>query len=71
MEAKWIYNHILSTEKPFDYDYKNKKVTVLNKDRELEERTLKYLPAKNLRNVLKTLKCNLKVYQHKKEKAAM
>jgi len=68
VEAKWIYNHILSTEKPFDYDYKNKKVTVLNKDRELEERTLKYLPAKNRQDVLKTLKCNIKGLSARKKK---
>jgi transposase len=60
VEAKWIYNHILSTGKPFDYDYKNKKVIVLNKEREAEERTLKYLPAKNRQDVLKTLQCNIR-----------
>ncbi|MEQ8189989.1 MAG: transposase [Candidatus Eremiobacterota bacterium] len=60
VEAKWLYNHILSTGKPFEYDYKNKKVIVLNKDREEEERTLKYLPAKNRQDVLKTLQCNIR-----------
>jgi len=33
---------------------------VLNKDREEEERTLKYLPAKNRQDVLKTLQCNIR-----------
>ena len=60
VEAKWIYNHILSTEKPFDYDYKNNKVLVLNKNREIEERIVKYLPAKSKQDVLKTLQSNIR-----------
>src|SRR3972149_6906043 len=43
IEAKWIYNYILSQDSVFKYDYKNKKVIVLNKDREQEEREIKYL----------------------------
>ena len=31
VEAKWIYNHILSLEDPFKYDTKVKSVKVLNK----------------------------------------
>ncbi|MEQ8224284.1 MAG: transposase [Candidatus Eremiobacterota bacterium] len=68
VEAKWLYNHILSTGKPFEYDYKNKKVVVLNKDRESEERTLKYLPAKNRQDVLKTLQCNIRGLSARKKK---
>ncbi len=60
VEAKWLYNHILSSGKPFEYDYKNKKVIVLNKDRESEERTLKYLPSKTRQYVLKTLQYNIR-----------
>ncbi len=68
VEAKWLYNHILSTGKPFEYDYKNKNVVVLNKDREAEERTLKYLPAKNRQDVLKTLQCNIRGLSARKKK---
>jgi transposase len=60
IEARWIYNHILSQEKPFDYDYKNNKVLVRNKDKEFEERILKYLPAKNKQDVFKTLLSNIR-----------
>jgi putative transposase len=60
VEAKWLYNDILSTNDPFSYDYKNNKVTVLNKDRQPEERILKYLPAKNKQDVLYTLRTSIK-----------
>lgn len=60
VEAKWLYNDILSTEKPFSYDYKNTTVHVLNKDKVPEERTLKYLPAKNRQDVLNKLKDSIK-----------
>ena len=40
VEAKWLYNHILSQEDVFAFDTKAKTVTVLNKDREPEDRKL-------------------------------
>ena len=67
IEAKWIYNHILSQEKPFEYDYKNNKVLVRNKEKEFEERRLKYLPAKNKQDVLKTLISNIRGLSGKKK----
>jgi len=60
VEARWLYNDILSTENPFKYDYKNIKVHVLNKDKVKEERELKYLPAKNRQDVLYKLKDSIK-----------
>jgi len=60
VEAKWIYNHVLAMENAFEYDSKSPLVKVLNKDREIEERKLKYLPAKNRQDVHNTLKWNIK-----------
>ena len=60
VEAKWIYNHILSLEDPFKYDSKSKIVKVLNKDKNIEERELKYLPAKNKQDVYRKLTWNIK-----------
>jgi transposase len=66
IEAKWIYNHILSMENPFIYDSKVKTVNVLNKDRKLEKRELKYLPAKNRQDIHKVLMNNIKGLSVKK-----
>src|SRR5271157_5323630 len=44
LEAKWIYNDVLRTEKPFEYHYKKgKKVQAMNKDGILEEKEIKHL----------------------------
>ena len=44
LEAKWLYNHIISTEKIFEFNTKGiKEVEVLNKEKEKEIRKLKYL----------------------------
>ena len=60
VEAKWIYNHILTLEDPFKYDYKTKTVNVLNRSKEVETRDLRYLPAKNRQDVLYKLKDSIK-----------
>jgi transposase len=60
IEAKWLYNDILAKNNPFSYDCKNKKVIVLNKNRQPEERELKYLPAKNRADVITKLKDSIK-----------
>jgi len=43
LEAKWMYNHVLSLEDVFAFDTKAKTVNVLNKDKEIEERNLENL----------------------------
>lgn len=76
IEAKWLYNNILrETENGtdiFKYDYKNKKVVVLDKYRNPVEKELFFLPAQvrqgivselqqNIVNLSKSKKKNLKV----------
>jgi transposase len=60
IEAKWLYNHILSSEDPFKFDSKIRIVNVRNKDGNIEQRELKYLPAKNRQDVHNKLKWNIK-----------
>jgi len=43
VEAKWLYNNILASKDPFHYNYKNNIVIVLNKDKQQEQRELKFL----------------------------
>ena len=42
VEAKWLYNHILSTDDVFNYTISNK-VTVKNRNGEFEEREFNYI----------------------------
>ena len=60
VEAKWLYNDILSDDNPLNYDYKNKTIHILNKDKIQEERILKYLPAKNKQDVIYKLRDSIK-----------
>ena len=60
VEAKWLYNDILSSESVFTYDSKNKTVNILNKERKVEQRELKFLPAKCRQDVLYTLHNSIK-----------
>jgi putative transposase len=38
LEGKWYYNYILSSEYIFEFDEKQTIITILNKDKQLEER---------------------------------
>lgn len=60
VEAKWLYNHILSSEDPFKFDSKTRIVNVRNKDGNIEHRELRHLPAKNRQDVHNKLKWNIK-----------
>jgi putative transposase len=58
-EAKWLYNFILSQKDPFSISSKIATITILNKDKQLEQKELKYLPAKNKQDVVKILHQNI------------
>jgi len=60
VEAKWLYNHILSSEDPFKFDSKIRIINVRNKDGDIEQRELHHLPAKNRQDVHNKLKWNIK-----------
>ena len=71
VEAKWIYNHILGLQdiNIFNFNYKNLTIVdVLNKDREVEQRELKYLPAKQRQDVIFLMRDSIKSLAKKKEK---
>ena len=75
VEAKWLYNYILSTEKIFDFDTKVNEVNVLNKDKELETRNLVHLSSQmkqsiqqRLENAVKSLSTRKKNLKNKKKK---
>jgi len=67
LEAKWLYNHILSTENVFDFDTKPKTVIVLNKDREQEERKLKVLSSQMRQAVKQKIEYAIKSLSAKKK----
>ena len=59
LEAKWIYNFCLSQEDIFKISDKIKKVTILNKNRELEERTIKFLSSQMKQSIIDKCKQNI------------
>lgn len=56
VEAKWLYNNILASNEPFHYSYKNAIVTVINKDKQPEQRTLTILPARVRYDIIKRVR---------------
>jgi transposase len=68
VEAKWLYNNILASEDIFHYDYKNTVVTVLNKDRQPEQRQLKFLTATIQYQLMKSVRQNITNLSRSKKK---
>jgi putative transposase len=68
LEAKWLYNHILSTENIFDFDTKTKTIIVLDKDREKEERELKVLSSQMRQAIKQKIEYAIKSLSAKKKK---
>ena len=52
VEAKWLYNHILNQEDVFKFDTKTVNIQKMNKEGELENVTLQYLPARCRQTIL-------------------
>lgn len=69
VEAKWLYNDILSSGDPFNYKISNE-VTVLNKDKEAETRSLNYLGSQMKQSVHTQLIQNIKNLSAKKKTGA-
>lgn len=59
VEAKWLYNYILSQNDPFSYDYKINPVEKYNKEGQKEEVILQNLPAKLRQDVVYSLRQNI------------
>ena len=59
LEAKWIYNNILSSENIFDYSYKLKQVKVLNKDKQEEVREIHNLSSQMRQELVDRTKQNI------------
>jgi putative transposase len=51
LEAKWLYNNILSTDDVFKFDTKSDIVKILNKDKTLEDREIKNLSSQMKQSV--------------------
>jgi putative transposase len=60
LEAKWIYNHILRSEKPFEFDYKYDNIQAMNKDGVLEHKEIKYLATRISQTIVTILQQNIK-----------
>lgn len=67
VEAKWIYNYILSLKDPFHYDYKINPIKKLNKNGKQEKVVLQFLPAKNKQVVVQILQQNIRSLAAKKK----
>jgi putative transposase len=70
VEAKWIYNDILNYSKTNNiatYDTKSKFVNVLNKDKQNEQRELKFIGSQMKQSVLSDILANLKGLKKLKE----
>lgn len=58
-ESKWLYNDQLSSEDIFKYESKRKEVSVLNKDKEMEVRSLQFISSQMKQAVCEKLKLNI------------
>ena len=70
VEAKWIYNDILNYSKTNNistYDTKSKFVNVLNKDKQIEQREMKYIGSQMKQSVLADILASLKGLKKLKE----
>ena len=68
VEAKWIYNYILSLNDPFHYDYKINPIQKFNKEGKIEDIILQFLPAKTKQTIVQILQQNIKSLSAKKKK---
>ncbi len=70
LEAKWLTNHLIALEdgKIFEYDYKNDKVIVLNKERKPEVKELKYLSSQMKIGIIEREINNIRGLAAKKKK---
>lgn len=74
VEAKWIYNYILNLSQQEDFDvfsfnYKQHPIiTRLSKDKQPEEKEIKYLPAQCYQELSRYLKLNIISLSKKKQK---
>ena len=68
LEAKWLYNSILSQEDIFKFDVKNKKIFVLNKDRNQIEKELKVLSSQMRQAIYQKVCYSIKSLSTKKKK---
>lgn len=60
LEAKWFYNWVLSQEDIFKVDYKQKEITILNKDKQQEKRNIIYLSSQMRQAILSRIQSNIK-----------
>lgn len=68
VEAKWLYNDILSSQDIFKYDTKIKNVNVLNKEKEKEKRTIKYLSSQMKQSIHTRIVSSIRMLTTKKKK---
>ena len=68
LEAKWLYNSILSSEDIFKFDSKNKIVEVLDKDKNIVQRELKVLSSQMRQAVYQKVQWSIKALSTKKKK---
>jgi transposase len=59
VEAKWLYNYQLASNNIFEFSDKIKEVEVLNKDKQIEKKELKYLSSQMKQSLIKRIKQNI------------
>lgn len=68
VEAKWLYNYILSQNDPFVYDYKTNPIEKYNKEGQKEEVKIQNLPAKLKQGIVYNLQQNISNLSKAKKK---
>jgi len=71
LEAKWLYNSILSQKDIFKFDLKNKKIIVLDKDKNQIEKELKVLSSQMRQAVHQKVCYSVKSLSTKKKKGKL
>ena len=56
IEAKWLYNHVVSLSNLFEYNYQNDLIQKMDKDGQKEDVTLRFLPKRYRQTIIQIMK---------------
>lgn len=59
IEAKWLYNNVLASKDPFHYNYKTTTVTIFDKNKQPQTRTLQLLSLRLRYDIIKHARQNI------------
>lgn len=68
IEAKWFYNYILSQDDPYNFNYQTSIIKKMNKNNELVDVELQYLPQRLKQTTLRILQQNIHSLSARKQR---